>query len=92
VGAQLLAVLEALEPLDESSCLVTCEAACGLALVQPEGTAGVAEVGMTGPLDERPQLVELAWRRWWTGGLPECHGPSLADGCLMARRARADER
>lgn len=75
---------ELAELLDQRSRLGAREPSRGLALVEPEGTACVPEVGMAGLLDERTQLLELARRCWWTGGLPECHGRSLADGCDTA--------
>ena len=79
IGLTILAEL-----LDQRSRLGAREPPRGLALVEPEGTACVPEVGMAGLLDERTQLLELARRCWWTGGLPECHGRSLADGCDTA--------
>lgn len=67
-----------LEPLDEPIHLVAGELAGGLSLGEPHRTPGIAEIGVTGVVQEGQQLFHLPGRGRRPQRLTECHARSLA--------------
>ncbi len=66
---------------DEQVGFVAGELAAGLSLVEPEWAASVAEVGVSGRVDERGELAHLSLGSRWTGMIAECHAPIMPVGC-----------
>ena len=76
------------ETLDQVGGLADGERATRLALVEPEGATGIAEVGVAGPLDEAEELRDLLGRRIGPRLLPERHQRSPGPRPDRLRRPR----